>query len=646
MIATPTLPVPLAPTIGPAAPPRPRRRSERITFRILVPLALAMALLLATFVLSLSYFHLWDTERDAAAAAGEVRALLRADQAQKAALMTTTLQAMMNDEQLAQALRARNREALLDRALPLYRALSLHHRITHLYFHGPDRLNLLRVHHPEQHGDLIERRTLRDAERTGRVTSGMERGPLGTFVLRVVAPWRRDGQLLGYLELGVEFKDIVNEIHGVLDVDFVVAVRKNILNRKLFEQALAGSGQQGQWDQFPSIVVMDKTMTAIPQPVLDYLGGASSEAGGSGRLVSWNGQQLQLAFLPLEDMGGQPLGEMVVLRDVTESKGEIRSYSGFVALICLAVGALLTGLFFLFLTRVERDLAERTAKLDATHKRLAAVSRQAGIAEFATGILHNVGNVLNSVNVGSACIAANLRKSKVANLSKVADLIGAHQDDLGHFFTRDPKGVQLPAYLAQLAQQLAGEQAGALKQLSQLQRNIEHIRDIVTTQQGGARTFGGRQAFELAELVDEALRMASSSHGGEIAVTRDFAHVPPAMVEQQRVLQILVNLLANALQSCDAACRQDPGLVIRTRTKAGRVQIAITDNGVGIPAGDLARIFSHGFTTKKDGHGFGLHSCVLAAREMGGHLSVHSDGAGLGATFTLDLPIDAAEDAP
>ena len=641
MMSTSTLPLPLTP-MGLDTPARPRRRSERITFRILVPLALAMALLVATFVVSLHYLHQWDVERDAAASARDVNALMRFQEAQKTALMTTTLQAMMNDEQLAQALRARNRDALLERALPLYRTLAQRHKITHLYFHGPDRVNLLRVHHPEQRGDLIGRQTLRDAERTGQVASGMERGPLGTFVLRVVAPWRREGQLLGYLELGVEFKDLVNAIHALLDVDFVVAVRKNILNREQFERALTGSGQQGRWDQFPSTVVMDKTMQEIPQPVVDYLRDPRPEAGGASRLVWWKGQDLQLAFLPLEDMGGQTIGELIVSRDVTESKGEIRSYSGFLALTCLAVGAVLTGLFFLFLTRVERDLAEGTAKLDATHKRLAEVSRQAGIAEFATGILHNVGNVLNSVNVGSACLAGKLRNSKAANLSKVVGLLAAHQGDLGHFFTRDPKGMQLPSYLEQLAAQLATEQAGALKELAQLQRNIEHIRDIVTTQQGWARTFGGRQTFELADLVDESLRMAFSSRGAAIAVTRDFAHVPPVMLEQQRVLQILVNLLGNACQSCDASGAQEPGLVIRTRADAGRVQIAITDNGVGIPAGDLARIFSHGFTTKKDGHGFGLHSCVLAAQEMGGRLSVHSEGAGRGATFTLDLPTAGA----
>jgi signal transduction histidine kinase len=69
------------------------------------------------------------------------------------------------------------------------------------------------------------------------------------------------------------------------------------------------------------------------------------------------------------------------------------------------------------------------------------------------------------------------------------------------------------------------------------------------------------------------------------------------------------------------------------------VAIIVRDNGVGILPENLTRIFGHGFTTKKDGHGFGLHSGALAAKQMNGALSVQSAGPGKGAAFTLELPI-------
>ena len=75
------------------------------------------------------------------------------------------------------------------------------------------------------------------------------------------------------------------------------------------------------------------------------------------------------------------------------------------------------------------------------------------------------------------------------------------------------------------------------------------------------------------------------------------------------------------------------------------MKISYIDNGIGIPADNLTRIFGHGFTTRKEGHGFGLHSGALAAKELGGALTVESDGPGKGATFTLEFPIQRPKGA-
>jgi signal transduction histidine kinase len=265
------------------------------------------------------------------------------------------------------------------------------------------------------------------------------------------------------------------------------------------------------------------------------------------------------------------------------------------------------------------------------------------MAEVATGVLHNVGNVLNSVNVASTCLADSLRKSKSANLSKVVALLQEHEADLGPFLTSDSKGKQLPGYLAQLAEHLAGEQTAALHELAQLQKNIEHIKDIVTMQQSFAKVSGVTETLPVTDLVEDALRMNSSSllrH--DIQVIREFEPVAPIMVEKHKVLQILVNLVRNARHACEDSGHQQKRLLLRVINGHDHVRIAVTDNGVGIPPENLTRIFAHGFTTKKDGHGFGLHSGALAAREMGGSLSVQSEGTGRGATFTLELPLHPA----
>ena len=285
-------------------------------------------------------------------------------------------------------------------------------------------------------------------------------------------------------------------------------------------------------------------------------------------------------------------------------------------------------------------MKEAEAKLGEVHRQLVESSRLAGMAEVATSVLHNVGNVLNSVNISSSLVADKVHKSKVANLAKAAALMQANADDLPGFFARDPKGRQLPAYLATLAEHLSGEQQEILKELASLRGNIEHIKEVVSMQQRYAKISGETETMPIEGLVEDALRMnAAAMENHQIEVVREYSAVPPVQLDKHKVLQILVNLIRNAKYALN---ENEPGnkrLTLQVRANGhGTVKVMVQDNGMGIPPENLTRIFDHGFTTRKEGHGFGLHSGALAAREMGGSLSVHSDGPGKGATFTLELP--------
>jgi signal transduction histidine kinase len=204
----------------------------------------------------------------------------------------------------------------------------------------------------------------------------------------------------------------------------------------------------------------------------------------------------------------------------------------------------------------------------------------------------------------------------------------------------------LPAYLGQLADQLLTDQKTAVRELDLLVKNIEHIKDVVSMQQNYARVSGVKEIINLRELMEDSLRMntgALSRH--RVEVIREFGEVPLVNIDKHRVMQILVNLIRNAKHACQESERPDRRLTVRLASGEGRIKITVADNGVGIPPDNLTRIFNHGFTTRKDGHGFGLHSGALAAKEMGGSLAVQSDGAGLGATFTLDLPCDTNQNS-
>jgi PAS domain S-box-containing protein len=296
-----------------------------------------------------------------------------------------------------------------------------------------------------------------------------------------------------------------------------------------------------------------------------------------------------------------------------------------------------------------RDVTERKrtqTEIENIHRQLVEASRRGGMAEIAANVLHNVGNVLNSVNISTGLIVESVKHSRVSNLARVVALLAEHAQDLGAFITTDSRGKHLPAHLARLSEHLLADQAAMGNELESLRRNVEHIKQIVARQQHFA-TFGGvTEMINVVSLVEDGLRMNEDALGRyRVEVIRDFDKVPPLNAEKHKILQILVNLLRNAKHACQDSGCTDPRLTVRVANGDGRVRISVMDNGIGIPPENLTRIFNHGFTTREDGHGMGLHGSALAAKEMGGSLTVHSDGPGQGAVFTLELPCPSRENS-
>ncbi|MDR7296241.1 PAS domain S-box-containing protein [Pelomonas aquatica] len=315
--------------------------------------------------------------------------------------------------------------------------------------------------------------------------------------------------------------------------------------------------------------------------------------------------------LPLRDRDGNIIGTFGITKDITELKA------------------------------AEREIA-------VVHKQLVEASRLAGMAEIATNVLHNVGNVLNSVNIAAGMVGDRLRNSKLKGLERAVGLIDEHAGDLGDYLTQDPRGKLLPTYLRDLAQALRAEQVAMADELATLAKSVDHIKEVIATQQSYAGASCVVEAVNVGELLDDALRMnAGALTRHKVEVVKTLVDLPALMLDRHRMLQILVNLISNAKQALNGLSDREPCIrlhaMLAGEAPARVLRISVSDNGEGIEAQNLTRIFSHGFTTRRNGHGFGLHSCVLAAQEMGGVLHVHSEGADLGATFTLDVPIEAAE---
>jgi len=272
------------------------------------------------------------------------------------------------------------------------------------------------------------------------------------------------------------------------------------------------------------------------------------------------------------------------------------------------------------------------------------VSRQAGMAEVATGVLHNVGNVLNSLGVSATLVLAGLRDSRVGNVQRIAQLLSEQGDRLGDFLENDPRGREVRGYLTNLGEKLCAENRALHADAQAIVVHVEHIGKIVAAQQSYARRGGVTEEVDVAELVDKAIAL-NFTGSTDVTVTRDYQFAARLTLDRHKMIQILGNLLSNARHALRDQARGPRMLTVRIRaTTPGSFAIDVEDSGVGIEPAVLQRLFEFGFTTKKDGHGFGLHASANLAKELGGELSGQSDGPGRGARFSLRMPLSAAGD--
>jgi C4-dicarboxylate-specific signal transduction histidine kinase len=204
----------------------------------------------------------------------------------------------------------------------------------------------------------------------------------------------------------------------------------------------------------------------------------------------------------------------------------------------------------------------------------------------------------------------------------------------------------VPIFLRHLAARLREENEMLVNEVGGLRKNVEHIKEIVAMQQGFADVVRVLETLKPEEIIDDALLIhASSLAGARIEVRREYdPAVGEITVDKHKLLQILVNLISNARNACYESTQPRKEIILGLQRKSGNVQITVQDNGIGITPENLARIFGFGFTTRKEGHGFGLHSSSLAAKEMGGQLTVYSAGQGQGARFTLELGVASPVD--
>ena len=382
----------------------------------------------------------------------------------------------------------------------------------------------------------------------------------------------------------------------VINADLTIgAVNPSLLN-------LLGYSQEELIGQSPGLIFGEEfTQGAIMEPLLLQ----GSVSGVESSFLTRDGQLIPISVSGsmMQDEHGQFQGLVCVAQDITERK------------------------------RMEEEKHQ-------LHEQLLNASRQLGMAEVASGVLHNVGNVLNSIYVSIGVVTDLVRKSMVGDVGRISQLFDKHSEDLGSFISSHPKGKQIPAYLERLSEQLIEEKRLALLELERLCENAVHAQQCVAAQQDLAKPSGMTELVCLSDLVEEALTVNQDIlENASIEISKEFQELPQVYVDKHQILQILVDVIRNACQAMESV--EVKRLIIRIKLINGppdSVCLEVQDSGIGIPPEDLTRIFGQGYSTKNGGRGMSLHSGSLMAKNMGGALRAQSNGIGHGAILFLDLP--------
>lgn len=356
-------------------------KTHSLRKRILIPSSLAIAILLGMSFVSIYWFQQEHISREVESKLQSVQRLYSGMLESDASLMAAALHMLQRDQDIKIALKAQDKKALFDLTSAEFGHLHVIHGLTHLYFTGPDRVNILRVHKPEKYGDEIDRFTMLDAEKTGRLSHGVELGPLGTFTLRVVEPWYDGEELIGYVELGEEIEHITQKLHAILGVEIHVMIEKAFLDREGWQAGMRMLGRDAEWDRFPSVVVIDQTSDVFPKSLDRFLGEEyhTSEVTDVG--VSLDDRHYRSRFIPISDAGGRVVGDMVVMTDMTAEAAGLRMTLLFVGTICFAVGGALFTLLHVFVGRTEEKMTAAGEELVRVTKAVESASDAIIIAD-------------------------------------------------------------------------------------------------------------------------------------------------------------------------------------------------------------------------------------------------------------------------
>ncbi len=638
---------------------------EGIRLKLLPPLIIVILALVGGSIWILSRNQndrIRETEK---VTAQRVEELLKDEMNRDVTTMSSTLEAIIRDPQLLNAFQSRDKEALLKRGRPLFSRLKNQFKITHFYFHRPDHINLVRMH-KKLRGDLINRQTLKKASKMDLPSSGLEQGPTGNPVLRVVYPWHtnfpqtscnalytvscntdifnpsKSGELVGFVELGKEFEDIANNISNLLNIDLIIAVDKKFLIQKRWEKRNKKLGKQSAWDTFPDHVIIDQTLETVPNQISKKMMGSQSQREAS-ILIKQNNRTKQALFIPFNDINGTNIGYVAILNDITEINNNAEKSIRNLSIIGSILGIALITLFYILLTKVDKDLEQRNikiiqskAELEKSQKQLLEYNQtlEKKVKERTIQLAQSIKNaeeaqhLAEEANETKSIFLANMSHELRTPMNAIigySDILIEEADNLR-------KELVLPS--------LQKIQASG----KHLLRTISEILDISKIEAGEIELY--LETFEVKPLVEDVaamIRPISDQNNNQLIVNylqKD--HNLEIYSDLARVRQSLSNLLSNASKFTRGGTIT-LSIDSYNMNNQGWISLAVADTGMGMSHQQITKLFqpfsqADASTTRRyGGTGLGLAITKRFCEMLGGDVTVKSV-LDQGSTFTIHLP--------
>ena len=334
--------------------------------KILLPLSLVLGLLFIAFTYN-DYINLQsEFSRDVERHLDGVQKLFEKQIESETELLSTILELVAKDERLQKAWEIQDRKSLLKLSAPLLKEMGAKHRITHFYFHNPDRTNFLRVYDPGRFNDVVNRFTLLEAVRTGQDSAGIELGKLGTLTLRVVHPWQINGKIAGYIEMGEEIDHIIEKLHNILDVELYISIYKNFLKKENWKAGMRLLNRKNDWDFSPYAAIVSQSLKNVPKSLNVFLEKGKHEYMEMATDLKFSINQLnyRVGVVPLFDAGEREIGDMIILYDVTEHLSSFKKTILLIVSYSALAGLLLFIIFSVFLGKLESQIVDYQNNLE------------------------------------------------------------------------------------------------------------------------------------------------------------------------------------------------------------------------------------------------------------------------------------------